>query len=119
GRGAGRKVSGSYYTPQPLVDFLVRRTLEPLVQGRSAEEILELKVIDPAMGSGAFLVGACLYLAQEYARALQRDKVDARELQQVLARSVRAGERTDETEESEQEEDEETLDIDVPQASDE
>ncbi len=119
GRGAGRKVSGSYYTPQPLVDFLVRRTLEPLVQGRSAEEILELKVIDPAMGSGAFLVGACLYLAQEYAHALQRDKVDVRELRQVLTRTVRAGEGADEAEESEQEEDEEALDMDVAQTSDE
>jgi hypothetical protein len=37
GRGAGRKMSGSYYTPQPLVDFLVRRTLEPLVQPQYPE----------------------------------------------------------------------------------
>jgi hypothetical protein len=76
GRGAGRKTSGSYYTPQPLVDFLVRRTLEPLVQqpiqNGEPERILELKVVDPAMGSGAFLVGACLYLADAYARAVRR-----------------------------------------------
>ncbi len=74
GHGAGRKTSGSYYTPQPLVDFLVRRTLGPLVQGRTATQILELKVVDPAMGSGAFLVGACLFLADAYARALRREQ---------------------------------------------
>jgi len=74
GHGAGRKTSGSYYTPQPLVDFLVRRTLGPLVQGRTAAEILDLKVVDPAMGSGAFLVGACLFLADAYARALSREQ---------------------------------------------
>lgn len=119
GRGAGRKVSGSYYTPQPLVDFLVRRTLEPLVKNRSAEEILELKVIDPAMGSGAFLVGACLYLAQEYAGALQRDKIEARKLQHTFTQITQTGMSNDENQESEQEEDEETLDIDVTQTSDE
>jgi N-6 DNA Methylase len=74
GRGAGRKTSGSYYTPQPLVDFLVERTLKPLVEGKKPEEILELKVVDPAMGSGAFLVGACLYLADAYARAVREQE---------------------------------------------
>jgi len=74
GHGAGRKTSGSYYTPQPLVDFLVRRTLGPLVQGKTATQILELKVVDPAMGSGAFLVGACLFLADAYARALRKEE---------------------------------------------
>lgn len=74
GRGAGRKTSGSYYTPQPLVDFLVQRTLSPLVEGKTAEQILELKVVDPAMGSGAFLVGACLFLTEAYVRALHREQ---------------------------------------------
>jgi hypothetical protein len=74
GHGAGRKTSGSYYTPQPLVDFLIRRTLAPLVQGKTAAQVLELKVVDPAMGSGAFLVGACLFLADAYARALRKEE---------------------------------------------
>lgn len=74
GRGAGRKTTGSYYTPQPLVEFLVKRTLEPLVEEKSADEILDLRVVDAAMGSGAFLVGACSFLAEAYARALQREQ---------------------------------------------
>jgi methylase of polypeptide subunit release factors len=52
---------------------LVRRTLDPLVQGKSADDILRLRVLDMAMGSGAFLVGACRYLAAAAEDALIRD----------------------------------------------
>lgn len=60
-----RKATGSFYTPQALTEFLVRRTLEPLVRAKTAEQILDLRVLDPAMGSGAFLVAACRYLAEQ------------------------------------------------------
>jgi N-6 DNA Methylase len=65
-----RKTSGSFYSPRAMTDFLVRRTLGPLVEGRSADTILSLRVLDPAMGSGAFLVAACRYLSErvEHAR---------------------------------------------------
>ena len=53
-----------------LAEFVVRRTLGPLVAGASADAILALRVVDPAMGSGAFLVAACRYLAAAYERAL-------------------------------------------------
>ncbi|MCC7124993.1 MAG: N-6 DNA methylase, partial [Acidobacteria bacterium] len=65
-----RKASGSFYTPRLMTDFLVRRTLAPLTDGRSAEEILSLRVLDPAMGSGAFLVAACRYLTMRAEQAL-------------------------------------------------
>ena len=52
---------------------MVRRTLHPLVDGASADRILQLRVVDPAMGSAAFLVSACRYLARAYERALVRD----------------------------------------------
>ncbi|RPI56967.1 MAG: hypothetical protein EHM50_11900, partial [Lysobacterales bacterium] len=45
----------------------------PLVDAAAAERILQLKVVDPAMGSAAFLVSACRYLARAYERALVRD----------------------------------------------
>jgi hypothetical protein len=64
-----RKSSGTFYTPRSLTGFLVRQTLEPLVKGRSAAEILRLRIVDPAMGSGAFLVAACRYLAEAVERA--------------------------------------------------
>ncbi|MGH9257101.1 MAG: Eco57I restriction-modification methylase domain-containing protein [Vicinamibacterales bacterium] len=68
-----RQSSGTFYTPRSVTTFLVRHTLEPLVRDRTAEEILQLRVLDPAMGSGAFLVGACRYLAAMAERSLIRE----------------------------------------------
>ena len=60
-----RKATGSFYTPRSITEFLVRQTLAPLVQGKSAAAIQQLRVLDPAVGSGAFLVAACQYLADQ------------------------------------------------------
>jgi len=65
-----RRRSGSHYTPRELTEPIVRTTLDPILarlrgaDGKPprAEAILDLKVCDPAMGSGAFLVEACRYL---------------------------------------------------------
>ena len=66
-----RRRSGSHYTPRELTEPIVRHTLEPLLNrlrgeaGRAPtpEQILNLKICDPAMGSGAFLVETCRQLA--------------------------------------------------------
>src|SRR5688572_20262032 len=71
--GDARKSTGSFYTPQTLTDYVVRRTLHPLIAGATADRILQLRIVDPAMGSAAFLVSACRYLARAYERALLRD----------------------------------------------
>jgi hypothetical protein len=68
-----RKSSGSFYTPRAVTTHLVRQTLDPLIRGRSADEILTLRVLDPAMGSGAFLVATCRYLASAVEDALVRE----------------------------------------------
>lgn len=68
-----RKATGSFYTPRALTEFIVRRTLAPLVSNRTPDEILQLRVLDPAMGSGAFLVAACRFLASAYEQALVRE----------------------------------------------
>ncbi len=68
-----RKATGTFYTPQPIADYLVRRTIGPLTRDARAEEILRLRIVDPAMGSGAFLVAACRYLSHEYEQALVRE----------------------------------------------
>ncbi|MEO7189742.1 MAG: N-6 DNA methylase [Vicinamibacterales bacterium] len=70
GHSNQRKHTGTFYTPQPLAEFVVRRTLAPLVAGASPEAILSLRIVDPAMGSGAFLVAACRYLSRAYEQAL-------------------------------------------------
>ena len=71
--GDTRKSTGSFYTPQTITDYGVRRALHPLVDGATADRILQLRVLDPAMGSGAFLVAACRYLARAYEQAMIRD----------------------------------------------
>ena len=90
--GDKRKSTGSFYTPQTLTDFVVRRTLHPLVDGASADRILQLRIVDPAMGSAAFLVSACRYLARAYERALIRDgtavEVDIDESDRAMFRRV-------------------------------
>ncbi|HKF82110.1 MAG TPA: N-6 DNA methylase [Solirubrobacterales bacterium] len=73
----GRRDTGSYFTPEPIVDLIVERTLEPALERRSAavakrrlkgkralDAFLELRVVDPAMGSGHFLVSAASYIAK-------------------------------------------------------
>jgi hypothetical protein len=68
-----RRRSGSHYTPrsltQPIVFTTCRPIFERLGDAATPEQILELKVCDPAMGSGAFLVEACRLLADRLVRA--------------------------------------------------
>jgi hypothetical protein len=72
-RSERRKSTGAFYTPRPLTEYLVRRALAPLVHEASPEAILALRILDPAMGSGAFLVATCRYLAAAYEAALVRE----------------------------------------------
>jgi len=68
-----RRKSGLHYTPRSLTEPIVRTTLRPILErlGESPkpEQILDLKVCDPAMGSGAFLVEACRQLGDELVKA--------------------------------------------------
>jgi len=73
GDGRARKESGSFYTPRALTEFIARRTLAPLVDRASSERILSLRVVDPAMGSGAFLVAALRFLSSALEAALVRE----------------------------------------------
>ena len=63
-----RRRSGSHYTPSTLTAPIVADTLRPLLErlgpSPSPERVLDLKALDPAMGSGAFLVEACHQLAR-------------------------------------------------------
>ena len=94
-----RRRSGSHYTPRALTGPIVRRTLEPILArlreagGGSAprpEAVLDLKVCDPAMGSGAFLVEACRQLGDALIEAWKvhggRPEVPADEDETIFAR---------------------------------
>jgi len=74
-KGSERKLSGSYYTPASLVNELIKSALEPVIERTKAdnperprEALLKLKIVDPACGSGHFLLGAARRLAAEIAR---------------------------------------------------
>jgi predicted RecB family endonuclease len=80
--GSDRRETGTHYTPKSLTETIVAETLTPIAyvgpaQGtpradwalKSPAEVLDLKVCDPAMGSGAFLVQACRWLADRLVEA--------------------------------------------------
>ncbi len=71
--GRDRERSASYYTPQVLTQCLVKYALKELLQGKSADDILELTICEPAMGSGAFLVETIDQLADAYLERKQRE----------------------------------------------
>lgn len=81
-RGSDRRDTGTHYTPRSLAENIVEKTLEPVTYFGPSEgveranwrlktpsDILELKICDPAMGSGAFLVQVCRFLAVKLVEA--------------------------------------------------
>ncbi|MCG2718279.1 MAG: BREX-1 system adenine-specific DNA-methyltransferase PglX [Nanoarchaeota archaeon] len=79
----GRKATGSYYTPEYIVKYIVENTLTPIVKekidkaiennNKCSDAILSIKVLDPAMGSGHFLVEAVDFLGQRLGDAINSD----------------------------------------------
>ncbi|MBP9888288.1 MAG: N-6 DNA methylase [Leptospiraceae bacterium] len=57
-----RKAGGVYYTPEYIVEYIVKQTVGKLIEGKTPKEIEKIKVVDPACGSGSFLIGAFQYL---------------------------------------------------------
>lgn len=57
-----RKAGGVYYTPTYIVEYIVKNTVGKLCEGKTPRQISSLKVLDPACGSGSFLLGAYQYL---------------------------------------------------------
>lgn len=89
-RGDGRKVEGAYYTPAHIVRFVVEQTVGRLLEGLTPQQATEqpethqpLAILDPACGSGAFLLGAYQVLLDWYRNhyaenALRKDFAGAR-----------------------------------------
>jgi type I restriction-modification system DNA methylase subunit len=57
-----KKAGGVYYTPQYIVDYIVKHTVGELVKDKTPRDVSKLRVLDPACGSGSFLLGAFQYL---------------------------------------------------------
>lgn len=71
--GREREKSASYYTPEVLTKCLVKYALKELLEGKTADEILHLTVMEPAMGSAAFLNEAITQLAEAYLDRKQKE----------------------------------------------
>ncbi len=98
-RGNARKTSGSYYTPDSLVQVLLDSALEPVLADtlaknptRAVEALLDLTIVDPACGSGHFLLAAARRIAVHVARATVGGTPSAAEyrhaLRQVVGRCI-------------------------------
>jgi hypothetical protein len=92
-----RRRTGSHYTPRDLTEPIVRHALRPILERLGTDaapaQILDLKVCDPAMGSGAFLVEACRQLAERLVAAWARHPgtrppIPADEDEDLLARRL-------------------------------
>ena len=57
-----RKAGGVYYTPKYIVDYIVENTIGELLKDKSPKQVEKIKILDPACGSGSFLIGAYQYL---------------------------------------------------------
>lgn len=96
-----RKATGSYYTPDYIVKYIVRNTLGPVLEDKRKawsekglgerpflHDILDIKVLDPAMGSGHFLVEACEFLANKLVWAWGEAKPEDLESEEVAEHDV-------------------------------
>ncbi len=57
-----RKAGGVYYTPSYIVDYIVKNTIGKLLEEKSPKQAAKIRIVDPACGSGSFLIGAYQFL---------------------------------------------------------
>ena len=104
--GGTRKGSGTFYTRPQLASPTTRRTLQPLLtkpgddRGLLPAEILQIKVCDPAMGSGSFLISALRTLVDALARSLEKHGRLRDEPTRTIIRLADGDEHTDPREET-------------------
>ncbi|MCY3780949.1 MAG: N-6 DNA methylase, partial [Chloroflexi bacterium] len=68
-----RKAGGVYYTPTYIVDYIVENTVGALLEGKTPADAAKLRILDPACGSGSFLVGAYQYLLDWHLESYSRE----------------------------------------------
>jgi hypothetical protein len=68
-----RHAGGVYYTPRFVVDTIIRRVVGPKIAGKTPMQVMDVKILDPACGSGSFLVAAFKYLLDHCLNAVSAD----------------------------------------------
>lgn len=69
-----RKAGGVYYTPEYIVEYIVKNTVGKKIEGLTPDEIKDIKIVDPACGSGSFLLGAYSYLLEYHRKWYSENK---------------------------------------------
>ncbi|MEK6691736.1 MAG: TaqI-like C-terminal specificity domain-containing protein [Nitrospirota bacterium] len=75
-----RKAGGVYYTPKYIVDYIVKNTVGKLIEGKMPRQIEKIKILDPACGSGSFLLGAYQYLIDYHLKYYREHPKEAQTL---------------------------------------
>jgi adenine-specific DNA-methyltransferase len=83
-----KKLTGSFYTPGYIVQHIVRNTVGRLCAGKTSAEVATLRILDPACGTGAFLLGAYRYLLDWHSLQKRGQPLTLRQKQRILANSI-------------------------------
>ncbi len=75
-----RKAGGVYYTPKFVVDYIVKNTVGKIIEGKTPRQIERIRILDPACGSGSFLLGAYQYLIDYHLQYYREHPKDAQTL---------------------------------------
>jgi adenine-specific DNA-methyltransferase len=75
-----RKAGGVYYTPKYIVDYIVKNTVGKIIEGKTPSQIEKIKILDPACGSGSFLLGAYQYLIDYHLKYYREHPKEAQTL---------------------------------------
>jgi len=77
-----KKAGGVYYTPKYIVDYIVQNTVGEIIKKKTPKQIEKLKILDPACGSGSFLLGAYKSLLDEHLNWYSKEGQKKRALKQ-------------------------------------
>jgi adenine-specific DNA-methyltransferase len=89
-----KKAGGVYYTPHFIVDYIVEHTVGEKINGKTPAEITPLKILDPACGSGSFLLGAYQVLLDYHLKyytgvSIKGDDPGSEKQRAILARAIK------------------------------
>lgn len=82
GKPEVKKAGGAYYTPKYIVDYIVNNTVGEVIKGKTPKQIEKIKILDPACGSGSFLLGAYRHLLDHHLKWYTMEKNRKRALKQ-------------------------------------
>jgi predicted type IV restriction endonuclease len=78
-----KKAGGVYYTPTYIVDYIVQSTIKKLCDGKTPKQISNIRILDPACGSGSFLLGAYSHLLDYHLNYYTKNKKPKRLKDQI------------------------------------